>query len=511
MSQRLPGIAACIAAAAAVAAVAAAPVTVAAPPVSPPALRVDGAGPGARTGASVAGAGDVNGDGHPDIVIGSPLGVTAAAGCAGAAHVLFGPFAPGTLDLREAAGEGMTITGARCRELAGTSVAAAGDVNGDGLADVVVGAPAGSPEAEGFATASGRAYVVFGRRAGGSVDLGRLGRLGIRVEGRRRAVTDAFGWSVDGAGDVDGDGLDDVVIAAPGNPGFEARSQRGAAYVVYGRRRGGTVRARRLGRAGFRVGTTDPGGLRSVAGAGDVDGDGRDDVILGDVSGARRRGAAIVVLGGRRRGAVRLDRLADRGFRIAGRDRRADTGHAVGGGSDVNGDGLSDVIVSAPQGNRTPFGTAGGGAFVVFGRRASRDVDLRALGPGGIEIRGSGSDWAGFAVASAHRVNGDRLADVALTARGSLAVVFGRRNAGTVRLDRLDPATGHLLDGTVEPNQWYSDRASGGFITAAAVGGDADGDGTADLLAGVHTADHNARPDSGSAYLLFSGQPPAGR
>ena len=95
---------------------------------------------------------------------------------------------------------------------------------------------------------------------------------------------------------------------------------------------------------------------------------------------------------------------------------------------------------------------------------------------------------------------------MALLARGSLAVVFGRRSAGTVRLDRLGPAAGSLIDGTVEPNQWYSDSASGGFITAAAVGGDADGDGTDDLLAGVRMADHNDRPDSGSTYLVFSGR-----
>jgi hypothetical protein len=470
----------------------------------PPALRIDGAGPGAHTGASVAGAGDVNGDGHADIVIGSPLGLTGAAGCTGTAQVLFGPFAPGKLDLRDSI-PGMTITGARCREYAGGSVAAAGDVNGDGLDDVLIGAPGGSPEDEGLATQSGRAYVVFGRRAGGSVDLGHLGRLGIVIEGRRRRVTDAFGWSVDGAGDVDRDGLDDVVIAAPGNPGFEERVQRGAAYVVYGRRLGGTIRVRRLGRRGFRVAATDPGGLRSVAGAGDIDGDDWDDVILGDISGAHGRGAAIVVRGAGRHGLVRLGHLGGAGFRLTGRDRGAETGYAVDGGGDVNGDGLSDVIVSAPQGNRTPFNTAGGGAFVVFGRRFPTDVDLRALGSRGIQLRGAGSDWAGFAVASAGRIGGDRLDDVALLERGSLAVVFGRRSPGTVRLDRLGLAAGYLVDGTVEPNQWYSDSASGGFITAAAVGGDADGDGTDDLLAGVRMADHNDRPDSGSVYLMFSG------
>ena len=213
-----------------------------------------------------------------------------------------------------------------------------------------------------------------------------------------------------------------------------------------------------------------------------------------------------MIRGARRRSVVRLGRLGRAGFRLTGRDRGAETGYAVDGGGDVNGDGLADVIVGAPQGNRTPFNTAGGGAFVVFGRRTSADVDLRALGSRGIELRGAGSDWAGFAVASAGRIDGDRRADVALLVRGSLAVVFGRRSAGTVRLDRLGPAAGYLIDGTVEPNQWYSDSASGGFITAAAVGGDADGDGTDDLLAGVRMADHNDRPDSGSTYLVFSGR-----
>ena len=494
----------CLVACLAAAATAVPPAAVAAP-VSPPALRIDGAGPGAHAGASVAGAGDVNGDGHPDIVIGSPLGLTDAAGCTGVAHVLFGPFAPGTRDLRTVSRGGMTITGARCREFAGTSVAAAGDVNGDGLGDVIIGAPAGSPDAEGLAVASGRAYVVFGRREGGSIELSKLGRLGIVIEGRRHAFTDAFGWSVDGAGDVDRDGLDDVVIAAPGNPGYEERTQPGAAYVVYGRRRGGTIRVRRLQRRGFRIAASGPGGLRSVAGAGDVDGDGYDDVILGDISAPR--GTATVVLGGRRLDSLQIDDLGRHGFRLTGRDRGAETGYAVDGGGDVNGDGLSDVIVGAPQGNRTPFNTAGGGAFVVFGRRAPRNVDLRALGKAGVEIRGSGPDWAGFAVASAGRVDGGRLDDVALLKHGSLAVVFGRRSAGTVRLDRLAPPDGYVIDGTVEPNQWYSDDASGGLITAAAVGGDADGDGSADLLAGVRMADHNDRPDSGSAYVFFSPAP----
>jgi hypothetical protein len=69
-----------------------------------------------------------------------------------------------------------------------------------------------------------------------------------------------------------------------------------------------------------------------------------------------------------------------------------------------------------------------------------------------------------------------------------------------------DPASfgGFTIDGTIEPNQWYSDDASGGLITAGALGGDANGDGRDDVLAGDRVADHNDRPDSGSGYLFLS-------
>ena len=470
-------------------------------PFTPPALRIDGPSPGSHTGASIAGAGDVNGDGVLDIVVGSPLGTTGAPACAGTVHVLFGPFAPGTLDLHEPF-HGLTITGARCRELAGTSVGAAGDVNGDGLGDIVIGAPAAGPQDEGFTTQPGRVYVVFGRRSGGTIDLGHLGKRGFVIRGRKHPVPDAFGYSVDGAGDVNGDGLDDVIVAAPGNPGFEEARQRGAAYVVYGRRSSKAVDSGKLGKRGFKIGMSGPGGLVAVSGAGDVNGDGRDDVVAGDLEGGHGRGAAYVILGRRKPHRVHLDRLGDHGFRISEQDRAADTGYAVDGGGDFNGDGLADVVITAPQGNRSGSAAAGG-AFVVFGRRHPKDVDLRKLGRHGFEIRGEPRSWTGFAVAFAGRVDGDRRDDLALLEHGSLAVIFGH-GPGSVRLD--DPAGfgGFVIDGTIEPNQWYTDGASGGLVTAGALGGDANGDGRADVLAGDRVADHNDRPDSGSGYLFFS-------
>src|SRR6476646_674527 len=130
-------------------------------------LRIDGAAPGDRTGTAIAAAGDVNGDGRADIIVGAPGALANANGTAGgAAYVVFGPFPAGaTVDLAHLDGRGIVLRGSpAAAEMAGQSVAAAGDVNGDGLADVIVGAPGATPNQEAPQTRPGRAYIVFGTR-----------------------------------------------------------------------------------------------------------------------------------------------------------------------------------------------------------------------------------------------------------------------------------------------------------------------------------------------------------
>ena len=187
------------------------------------------------------------------------------------------------------------------------------------------------------------------------------------------------------------------------------------------------------GRTGFRIVGGSSGGMRAVAGAGDVNGDGRGDLVVGDIRGQRGYGGADVVFGRRYRRPVDVAHLGSAGFAIRGAAKYWDSGYAVAGGGDVNGDGRADVVLSAPQGHRTQWNTAGGGAWVVFGSRSRRTVQLARLGRRGIELRGSGPAWAGFAVGIAGRVNADRLADVVLTSGGSLAIVYGRQAPGRVR------------------------------------------------------------------------------
>ncbi len=454
-------------------------------------LRVDGAAAGDEAGTAVAGAGDVNGDGRADLIVGAPF----ANGQTGAAYVLLGPFSPGTLDLAAPGLHGFVITGFARGSLTGWSVAGAGDVNGDGLGDMIVGAPSGSPGDEGPAARAGRAYVVFGSRTPAAVDLAHLGSAGFAVIGQRARFPDGLGWSVAGAGDVNGDGRDDVIAAAPGNPGFEDEMTEGAAYVVFGRRGPATLYAGRLGGAGFAIHGGSTGGLGSVAGAGDFDGDGYDDVIAGD-GGAAGHGIATIVFGGRSHAALTLRRPGRRGIVLRGATG-SQAGTAVAGAGDVNGDGRPDVVVGAPQGNRSSPLAAGGGAWVLYGARTRRAVDLRHPGTRGFEIVGGGQDWAGSAIAGAGRVNADRLDDFVLTSRGSLAVVFGRRARRDLPLDSLAAPAGWTIDGRVEPNQFLTAGNAGGFTTTGALG-----DGS--VLAGARLADHDARANSGSAYVFFA-------
>jgi Ca2+-binding RTX toxin-like protein len=382
-------------------------------------FRIDGEQAFDFLGQALASAGDLNGDGFDDIILGLQTRTDPEVSLR-ATYVVFGKSGGfgSELDLGALDGtNGFLVEAESAGDLAGTAVAGAGDINGDGFDDLIIGAFAADPNGP----SSGASYVVFGRASGfpASFNVAALNGVdGFRISG---ASAGAYsGFTLSGAGDVNGDGFDDFAIASYG-----ART----VHVVFGKA-GAFPADLNLstlnGSNGFRL---DPEVFndalgRSISAAGDVNADGYADLIVGAPNAGpsgNAPGASYVVFGraGGFPAVVNLSTLnGSAGFQISGEALGDNSGGAVSGAGDVNGDGFDDLLVGARGADVA--GVYSGASYVIFGRAGGfpADFNLSALdGTNGYQINGASvDDGSGNAVSAAGDVNGDGFADILIAA-----------------------------------------------------------------------------------------------
>jgi len=433
-------------------------------------------------GTSVASAGDVNGDGLDDILLGAPN----AASNRGAAYLVLGGSSLSS-DVFVSSSDDQTFLGETSGDLTGYSVSSAGDIDDDGLDDIIIGAPYNSSGG----SYSGVAYIVLGRGltlGGSSHTLSSTADYTLTGG----ASNDYTGHQVATAGDVDGDGLGDLLVGAQGND--DSASYAGKTYLILGASLpdiGGEI-VESLGMLG--EASSDQSG-RSVASAGDVDGDGVDEIIVGagwNDEGTSDAGKAYILELSTIQDNAHYVALTDTTMDLTGPNSAGQAGYAVSTAGDVDADGLDDFLVGAPG---VDSGT--GDTYLLLGASIT-DSDVSLSTADHIFEGIYSGDASGIALAGLGDVQGDGLDDFVIGASG-------RDDSGTdsgavylVYGDIYTSTTTSLSTADLVLRGEYANDNAGSSLASA---GDVDGDGYMDLLVGAPYND-DAAGNTGKAYLV---------
>ncbi len=472
----------------------------------------EGESAGDQAGRSIFGSFDTDGDGDPDILIGAHT----ADGAEGKVYLVYSASHSGDIDLGNVGSfslPGVIFTGETDEiGFAGFSVSG-GNFDGDAYDDVLIGAflfdidgVTGSRE--------GRSYIWLGTNSASStVDLADADAT---FEGIQSLAES--GRSVSTAGDLDNDGEDDLLIGSPFFDGI-IKGDIGETYLFYGSDAAGYFDGSiDLSDADARILGADASDVSawSVAGVGDVNADGYDDLVIGvpgRIGVSDCKGAYLLYGGAGDDKIVGGINLSNVGGSVAGAyfecvDADGLTGVSVSAAGDVNDDGAADFLIGAPGVDSATEDNIGR-VYLVYGAEGvnahTGTIDLDTIeGSLGVTFDGENEDdQAGISISSAGDINDDGYDDILIGANrfnsvaGRVYLIYGNLSTTTTNLDLAD------VGGGISGAKFDGEAAGDGAGISVAAAGDVDADGVDDLLIGAWTADVGANADAGKVYLIY--------
>ncbi len=486
---------------------------------NPIGIKLSGLSPGDASGFAISGIGDINHDGIDDFAIGAPQNGPSPTG-RGIVYIVFGnsSISQDLVSLDQLNGHnGFQIQGESLGGQLGRTLSMAGDMNGDHIDDLLIGA-IGTGR-------SGRCYVLFGSPtigSKGSFNLTDLdGRQGFKINGETEEQI-STGISLSGGSDVNSDRYADILIGS----GYSANGkyQSGRSYLVFGGQdvgRDGILNLTDLnGSNGFKLNGEARGDISgsAVSMMGDINGDGMDDFIIGAENALSQAGRSYILFGNKNLNRIGAEfNLSDlngvNGFKLDGENQGDRSGVSVSGIGDINQDGYSDLIIGAP------FASSGNGyqsgvSYVVFGGNQIGQggvIPLSSLkGRNGFKIIGKMTgEISGLKVSGAGDFNRDGVDDFLISSPVAGVIqppssytylLFGSThfdNNGLFSLSSLNGSNGLMFVG-----ETLGDNS--GFSLSAA--GDINQDGIADILIGAPQMHGSGQ--IGRSYLIFGDSAP---
>jgi len=404
--------------------------------------------------------------------------------------------------------QGFSITGAATGVKSGYSVSSAGDFNGDGYNDIIIGAPGYNQKSQVEMSHAGISYIIFGKESNfNNINLANLAITeGFAIIGTAwNSIGDGNGYSVSGAGDLNGDGYDDVIMGAPSK--FADQGTKGAAYVIFGNPQASNINIASLTNAqGFIFngnGQQQSSAGYSVGGNGDIDNDGYDDVVVVDpvesaIYSNNFYSACYVLFSSQ----IKLSNTGTisvnagfptesgpaTGFKITGSNQIGISTAKIAG--DINNDGYSDIIIGSISAN------AVGATYVIYGKAAGGYLRLEDLMPHqGFKIDNY-FDYSGYAASGVGDFNSDGYDDIIIGSpyanggKGTAYVIFGSAVGVNIDLHNLHLTQGFSIKGS-------KNKDNLGYSVSHA--GDVNGDGYDDVIIGAP----NALLGKGISYVIY--------